>query len=103
MASKPPINFNGIDTAVHGPIRLGVLCALKADGEFDFTTLKKRLSVADGALGIHLKKLEEIEYISCRKEFVGRRPRSSYQLTKKGNSALIAYLDAMQQLIDSVR
>ena len=103
MASEPPIDFGGIDTAVHGPIRLGVLSALKADGETDFTSLKKRLSVADGALGIHLQKLEVIGYLTCRKEFVGRRPRSSYQLTKKGSAALSDYLAAMQRLIDSLQ
>ena len=51
-----PIDFNGLDTAVHGPIRLGVLTALETDGPLDFTTLKKRLDVADGAMGIHLRK-----------------------------------------------
>ena len=33
MATDPPVDFNGIDTAVHGPVRLGILSALKADGE----------------------------------------------------------------------
>ena len=103
MASEPPVDFNGIDTAVHGPVRLGILSALKADGETDFTSLKKRLSVADGALGIHLQKLEDIGYITCRKEFVGRRPRSSYALTKAGIQALTDYLENMQRLIDSLR
>ena len=50
----PPIDFNGLDTAVHGPVRLGVLTALQIDGPLDFTTLKKRLRVADGVF-IHLK------------------------------------------------
>ncbi len=39
----PPIDFNGIDSSVHGPIRLGILTALQLDGPLDFTTLKKRL------------------------------------------------------------
>ena len=97
-----PIDFNGLDTAVHGPIRLGVLTALGTDGPQDFTTLKKRLEVADGAMGIHLKKLEDIGYIACKKSFVGRRPKSTYRITSKGQGALRKYLDAMQQIIDSV-
>ncbi len=36
-----PVDFNGLDTTVHGPIRLGVLTALRIDGRLDFTTLKK--------------------------------------------------------------
>jgi DNA-binding PadR family transcriptional regulator len=97
-----PINFNGLDTAVHGPIRLGVLTALQTDGPLDFTTLKKRLEVADGAIGIHLRKLEDIGYIGCKKSFVGRRPKSTYRITSPGHRALRDYLDAMQQVIDAV-
>lgn len=98
-----PIDFNGIDTAVHGPVRLGALTALQIDGALDFTTLRKRLDVADGALGIHLRKLEEIGYIACKKSFVGRRPKSTYQITRQGRDALSRYLETMQQIIDSLR
>lgn len=97
-----PIDFNGLDTAVHGPVRLGILTALHLDGSLDFTTLKKRLDVADGALGLHLTKLEEIGYVVCSKAFVGRRPRSTYRITPRGRKAFTAYLDAMQRLIDAV-
>ncbi|MHC4092511.1 MAG: winged helix-turn-helix domain-containing protein [Planctomycetota bacterium] len=97
-----PIDFNGLDTAVHGPIRLGALTALQTEGPLDFTTLKKRLNVADGAMGIHLRKLEDIGYIACKKSFVGRRPRSTYRITSKGRRALRGYLDAMQHVIDAV-
>lgn len=96
------IDFNGLDTAVHGPIRLGVLTALQIDGPLDFTTLKKRLSVADGALGLHLRKLEEVGYLDCRKAFVGRRPKSTYRITSAGRTALADYLRTMQQVIDAV-
>lgn len=98
----PPIDFNGLDTAVHGPVRLGVLTALQIDGPLDFTTLKKRLDVADGAMGMHLAKLEESNYVSCRKAFVGRRPKSTYRITNAGRKALSNYLDAMRKVIDGV-
>jgi DNA-binding PadR family transcriptional regulator len=97
-----PIDFNGLDSAVHGPIRLGVLSALAMDGAVDFTTLKQRLGAADGALGIHLRKLEDKGYISCKKSFVGRRPKSTYRMTAQGRKALVEYLEAMQRLIDAV-
>jgi len=97
-----PIDFNGLDTAVHGPIRLGALTALQMDGPLDFTTLKKRLKAADGAMGMHLRKLEESGYIACKKAFVGRRPKSTYRITPTGRRALARYLDAMQQVIDAI-
>jgi DNA-binding HxlR family transcriptional regulator len=98
-----PINFNGLDTAVHGPIRLGTLTAIALDGPLDFTTLKKRLELSDGAIAPHLRKLEEITYLHCRKGFVGRRPKSTYRITAAGRKALAGYLDAMQAVIDALK
>ena len=97
-----PINFNGLDSTVHGPLRLGVLTALKLDGPQDFTTLKKRLEAADGSLGLQLQKLEEAGYVNADKAFVGRRPKTTYHLTKKGQTALARYLDTLQELLSEM-
>ena len=97
-----PIDFNGLDSAIHGPIRLGVLTALQIDGSLDFTTLKKRLEVSDGALATHLRILEEKHYVSCKKQFVGRRPKSTYRISPIGRAALRKYLDNMQKVIDAL-
>jgi len=97
-----PIDFNGLDTTVHGPIRLGILTALKITGPMDFSDLKKRLQVTDGSLGMHLQKLEDIGYITAKKEFVGRRPRTTYELTPKGIKSLTKYLESMQKLLEAI-
>lgn len=98
----PPIDFNGLDTHVHGPIRLGIMTALQIDGALDFTTLKKRLETADGSLNLHLKRLEENDYVSSKKAFVGLRPKTTYRITPAGRKALADYLKAMRQLLDAV-
>jgi DNA-binding MarR family transcriptional regulator len=100
--SQPFIDFNGLDTAVHGPVRLGMLTALLMDGPLDFTTLKERLGVGDGVLGMHARKLEDAGYIRPTKAFVGRRPKTTYHLTDTGREAFLAYLDAMQKLLEAV-
>jgi len=97
-----PIDFNGLDTRVHGPIRLGILTALHMDGVLDFTTLKKRLEVADGSLNLHLRKLEEGGYVASKKAFVGLRPRTTYRMTSSGKRALLDYLGAMKKLLEAV-
>lgn len=97
-----PIDFNGLDTAVHGPVRLGVLTALQTDGPLDFTTLKKRLVVADGVLSLHVKKLEDKNYISSKRSWTGRRPRTTFRITRAGRIALRSYLASMQELIDAI-
>jgi len=97
-----PIDFNGLDTTVHGPVRLGVLTALFMDGPLDYTTLKKRLDVADGSLGMHLGKLEEAGYIHGSTVLVGRRPRTTYRLSDAGRAALTGYLESLRRLLDAV-
>jgi DNA-binding MarR family transcriptional regulator len=98
----PPIDFNGLDTVVHGPLRLGVLTALQMDGPLDFTALKKCLQATDGSLGMHLGKLEEVDYVSGKTVLVGRRPRTTYRLTSAGRSALASYLDSMRLLLEAI-
>ncbi len=95
-----PIDFNGLDTAVHGPIRLGIMTALQVDGALDFTTLKKRLDTVDGSLNLHLGKLEECSYITSKKAFVALRPRTTYRITAAGRKALANYLQSMKTLLD---
>ena len=95
-----PIDFNGLDSAVHGPIRLGIMTALQVDGSLDFTTLKKRLDTVDGSLNLHLGKLEESAYITSKKSFVGLRPKTTYKITASGQKALTHYLQSMKTLIE---
>ncbi len=75
---------------------------MQTDGPLYFTTLKERLDVADGVIGLHLRKLEDTGYIAWKKAFVGRRPKSTYRITPRGRKALANYLDAMRRLIDAV-
>jgi DNA-binding MarR family transcriptional regulator len=100
--SDSPIDFNGLDTTVHGPVRLGVLTALYMDGPLDFTTVKKRLGVTDGVLGMHLEKLESVGYVTATRTLVGRRPKTTYAITSSGCRAFTDYLAAMRRLLEAV-
>jgi DNA-binding HxlR family transcriptional regulator len=95
-----PIDFNGLDSAVHGPIRLGIMTALQVDGALDFTTLKRRLNTVDGSLNLHLGKLQECGYITSKKAFIDLRPKTTYRITAAGRKALANYLQSMKSLID---
>src|SRR3954471_15923561 len=100
--APPVIDFNGLDTAVHGPIRLGILTSLHLDRALDFMTLKRRLDVPDGSLNLHLRTLEDAGYINSKKAFVALRPKTVYRLQPAGRAALKKYLASMRQLIDAV-
>lgn len=90
-----------IDEVIHQKVRLGVMSALIASGECDFRFLRDTLNVTDGNLSIHIAKLDEAGYIVTRKEFVGKKPHTSYTVTAKGSAAFQAYLAALEQIVES--
>jgi DNA-binding PadR family transcriptional regulator len=70
--------------------------------QVDFNTLKEHLGATDGNLASHLKALEKNEFIQVHKEFVERKPRTTYQATNKGKLAFKQHLDNLQNLIQNM-
>jgi DNA-binding MarR family transcriptional regulator len=92
-----------LDRLIHERLRLGILSALSVNESLTFNELKKLLDTTDGNLGVHARKLEEANYVSCTKSFQGRVPRTEYRLTAAGRNALERYLDHMEALIQAMR
>lgn len=65
----------------------------------EFTTFKEMLGLQDGTLASHLKKLESNEFIKIKKEFIGRKPKTSYAVTEIGRKAFTDHLDALEEII----
>jgi DNA-binding MarR family transcriptional regulator len=91
------------DKLVYGRVRLGILSALAVSEPLTFNDLKALFAVTDGNLSAHARKLEDAGYISCRKMFEGRRPRSEYRLTSAGRKALSRYLSHVEAVIKAMR
>ncbi len=72
---------------------------LMINDQVDFNTLKETLQVTDGNLASHINGLEKEEYISVKKEFVGKKPHTSFKATSKGKKAFTEHLDALEKLI----
>lgn len=81
-------------------IRLGIMSVLAVNDWVDFNSLKEYLNTSDGNLSSHLTALEKAEYIKVRKEFVSRRPKSSYCITPAGKTAFNEHLKALEILIN---
>lgn len=92
-----------LDRLIHERLRLGIVSALAANDSLTFNELKKLLKTTDGNLSVHARKLEEANYIGCKKSFQGRMPKSEYRLTAEGRRALGKYLDHMEALIHAMR
>lgn len=92
-------DYQQLNDVIHSRIRLAVMALLITVEEAEFNFLKEKVHATDGNLSVHLKKLEEAEYVSVKKEFSERKPRTAYSLTRKGRKAFEAYLDHLEKMI----
>lgn len=80
-------------------IRLGIMSVLMVNKDADFNTLKEILGVTDGNLASHIKALENENYISIEKQFIGKKPNTKYSATKTGKKAFEEHIGALEKLI----
>lgn len=92
------ININKI---FESRIRLGIMAVLMVNDTIDFNSLKELLELTDGNLASHLKALEQNEIITISKQFVGRKPNTTYAATAKGKTLFQQHLDALEKLINN--
>ena len=91
--------IQNINKAFDHRIRLGIMSVLMVNEFADFTTLKEILGVTDGNLASHAKALESENYIFVEKQFIGKKPNTSYRATIIGRNAFNAHIDALEKLI----
>jgi len=92
-----------LDEIIHVPTRLAIVTLLSQVEYAEFSFLRDHLQVTDGNLSSHLRVLEQAGYTEVTKEFVGRKPRTSYCLTPRGRAAFDAYLMTLQDVIRSAQ
>lgn len=104
-AAAEPVQATALDLdrLIHERMRLGIVSALAVNDHLSFNDLKKLLQTTDGNLSVHARKLEEAGYVTCKKYFEGRVPKTEYRLTGSGRRALERYLDHMEAIIHATR
>jgi DNA-binding HxlR family transcriptional regulator len=84
-------------------VRLGIMSAMMVNDEVNFNELKELLQITDGNLASHLKALEENGVIKVQKGFIGRKTNTTYSVTKSGDKAFKAHLDALEKMIKGTK
>lgn len=92
-------DYQQLDDIIHSRIRLAIISVLITLEEADFRTLKEKVNATDGNLSVHLKKLEKAGYLFVKKEFVNRKPVTSFRLSNKGIEAFKIYVNRLEKLI----
>lgn len=96
---KNPIS--NLQKVFESRIRLGIMSALMVNDTLDFNALKELLELTDGNLASHLKALEQQEIVVVSKQFVGRKPSTTYRATEQGKDLFRQHLAALEQLINN--
>ena len=91
--------IENINKAFESRIRLGIMSILMVNDWVEFNTLKETLEVSDGNLASHISALEKLKYLEVRKAFIGKKPNTSYRVTRDGKKAFSDHLDALEKLI----
>lgn len=92
-----------INKAFDHRIRLGIMSVLMVNDFVDFNRLKELLDVTDGNLASHIKALENDQFILVSKQFIGKKPNTTYSATQAGKMAFTNHLNALEQLIKQSR
>jgi DNA-binding HxlR family transcriptional regulator len=91
--------IENINKAFESRIRLGIMSILMVNEWVDFATVKEMLDITDGNLASHITALEKLEYVEVRKQFVGKKPNTTYAATELGKKAFVDHLNALESII----
>lgn len=90
-----------LNKAFENRVRLGIMSILLVNDKVEFSTLKEMLEITDGNLASHIAALEKLAYVQVQKQFIGKKPNTSYVVTKQGRKAFNEHLDALEKLVRS--
>ena len=93
-------DYQQIDDLIHSRIRLSILALLVSHGEATFIYIREKTKATDGNLSVQLRKLEEASFITIRKEFIDRKPISTYSITDKGREGFNEYVKKIESLLN---
>lgn len=91
--------IEGLNKNFDNRVRLGIMSALMVNDRMEFNVLKELLDATDGNLASHLKALENAGYLEVHKQFIGRKPNTSYQITPEGTHSFTEHVNALEKLI----
>jgi DNA-binding MarR family transcriptional regulator len=90
------------DKLVHQPTRLQIFAFLYRHGTSEFTTVAESLDLTEGNLSSHLQTMEEADAVRVEKEFVDRKPRTTYELTDEGEELFEEHIELLETLIEGL-
>ena len=92
-----------LNEIIHQPVRLKIMATLRAmpkGAQIEFIRLNSIIGTTEGNLGAHIITLENRGYLTVKKDFFGKRPRTRISLTHAGRRAFEAHVAYLRDVID---
>ncbi len=92
-----------LNETIHQSTRLRIMTLLVMQPETDrlaYGFIQRTLGLTGGNLTIHLRKLEDADYLVLTKEFVGVKPRTWVQAAAVGRRAFAEYLVDLERALN---
>lgn len=95
--------IEGLNKSFENRLRLGIMGLLMVNDKISFNELKEELGATDGNLSSHINALEKNHYVLIEKQFVNKKPLTTYRISHKGKLAFDMHIKALEELIKNTR
>ena len=92
--------FNLLNKAFDSRVRLGLMSILFVNEWISYKEVKNLLDLTDGNLASHVQALEKINFLEIKKQFIGKKPLTTYRITTIGKNALKDHISGLEKLIN---
>jgi DNA-binding MarR family transcriptional regulator len=91
--------FDQLNKAFDSRVRIGLMSILTVNNWVSYKEVKNLLDVTDGNLASHIQALEKISFLEIRKQFIGKKPLTTYKITKTGRKAFEEHINGLEKLL----
>ena len=92
-----------LNETIHQSTRLRIMTMLVSQPDGDrlaYGFVQQTLGLTGGNLTIHLRKLEDADYVVTTKEFIDSKPRTWVEATPTGRRAFAEYLSNLEKALN---
>ena len=66
-----------------------------------YKEVKNLLDLTDGNLASQIQALEKINFLEIKKQFIGKKPLTTYRITEIGKNAFKDHVSGLEKLINN--
>ena len=92
------MEMNNIPEMFQSKLRLMIVSGLIKQ-PLSFIALKQLTGATDGNLSVQISKLSDAGYITVRKEFSGKKPLTTCELTQHGRDSFRQYVELLNSIL----